>query len=107
MAQMDQSSIDTFVAEAEAGIPDAQYSLGLLYSTGHDAPLDYISAHKWLNIAGMKGNMDARRLLRGISSWLTSNPGATLAPATIPPPALLIYPRSTGSITKRLQDEAK
>lgn len=67
MAQMDQSSFDTFVTEAEAGIADAQYSLGLLYSTGHDAPLDYVSAHKWLNIAGMQGNADARRLRREIA----------------------------------------
>jgi len=67
MAQMDQTSFDTFVAEAEAGIPDSQYSLGLLYSTGHDAPLDYVSAHKWLNIASIKGNADARRLRREIA----------------------------------------
>ena len=67
MAQMDQSSFDTFMAKAEAGIPDAQYSLGLLYSTGHDAPLDYVAAHKWLNIAAIQGNPDARRLRKEIA----------------------------------------
>ncbi len=47
---------------AENGQPTAQYQLGLLYSTGRGVPLDYISAHKWLNLAASKGDEEARRL---------------------------------------------
>jgi TPR repeat protein len=62
MARMVETSFDTVLEQAEAGIADAQYSLGLLFSTGHEAPLDYVSAHTWLNIAAMHGNAEARRL---------------------------------------------
>src|SRR3546814_9427410 len=47
---------------ALAGRVDAQYELGLIYSTGHGASPDYVAAHMWLNIASAKGNAAARRL---------------------------------------------
>jgi hypothetical protein len=37
--------------------------LGLLFSTGQKgAPLDYVTAHKWLNLAALRGNGEAKRL---------------------------------------------
>ena len=48
---------------AEAGESVAQMQLGLLYSTGQKgAPLDYIEAHKWLNLAALRDNNEAKRL---------------------------------------------
>lgn len=47
---------------AVAGGVDAQYELGLMYSTGHGASPDYVAAHMWLNIASARGNAAARRL---------------------------------------------
>ena len=70
MSELAQSSLEAVTTEAELGKVDSQYSLGLLYSTGHDAPLDYISAHKWLNIASLKGNSAARRLRREIADYM-------------------------------------
>lgn len=35
------------------------YRLGLSYSTGQGAPLDYVEAHKWFNLAAMMGNDEA------------------------------------------------
>ena len=62
MARRHQS-IDQFNSAAEAGTPDAQLRLGLIYSTGSgQMPLDYILAHKWLNIAARSGNDEARAL---------------------------------------------
>jgi hypothetical protein len=57
-----KSEISKFEQAALAGGVDAQYELGLLYSTGHGAPADYVAAHMWLNIASAKGNTAARRL---------------------------------------------
>jgi TPR repeat protein len=51
-----------FERAAVAGRVDAQYELGLLYSTGRGAAPDYVAAHMWLNIASAKGNAAARRL---------------------------------------------
>ena len=48
---------------AEAGENVAQFQLGLLYSTGQKgAPLDYVAAHKWLNLSALRGNDEAKRL---------------------------------------------
>jgi uncharacterized protein len=45
------------------GIPDAQkfFQLGLMYSTGETVPPDMIAAHKWFNIAAMRGLGEAAR----------------------------------------------
>ncbi len=43
------------VAKAETGAPDALYDLGLLYSTGQGVQRDYIQAHKWFNLAAIRG----------------------------------------------------
>lgn len=40
---------------AEQGRADALYDLGLLYSTGQGVQQDYIAAHKWFNLAAMRG----------------------------------------------------
>ena len=51
------------VAAAEAGESVAQLQLGLLFSTGQKgAPLDYVTAHKWLNLAALRGSDEAKRL---------------------------------------------
>ena len=48
------------VTEANRGAAQAQYDLGLMYSTGNGAPQDYIVAHKWFNLAAMQGMAGAR-----------------------------------------------
>lgn len=35
--------------------------LGLIYSTGETVPADMVTAHKWFNIAGMRGSREAIR----------------------------------------------
>jgi uncharacterized protein len=52
-----------YESAASAGGVEAQYELGLLYSTGgQGAPTDYVMAHMWLNIASARGSAAARRL---------------------------------------------
>jgi len=41
---------------------DAFFDLGMLYSTGRSVPTDLVAAHKWFNIAAVRGNRDAIRL---------------------------------------------
>ena len=43
------------------GTPDALFELGLMYCAGRDVELDLVSAHKWFNLAAMRGNEDAKR----------------------------------------------
>jgi len=61
MARMDVSSRETVEFAAQGGQPDALFELGLSCSTGRDGTVDLIQAHKWFNIAAMRGNDDAKR----------------------------------------------
>ncbi len=56
------------------GIPDAQkfFRLGLMYSTGETVPTDMVAAHKWFNIAGMRGSSEAVRRRCEIAEEMSS-----------------------------------
>jgi uncharacterized protein len=46
---------------------DMFFRLGMMYSTGAEVETDYVSAHKWFNLAAMHGNTEAARLRREIA----------------------------------------
>jgi len=50
---------------------DMLFELGMMYSVGRDAAVDLISAHKWFNLAAMRGNTEAIRLRREIASQMS------------------------------------
>jgi TPR repeat protein len=50
---------------------DMLFELGMMYSVGRDMPVDLISAHKWFNLAAMKGNIDAIRLRREVANQMS------------------------------------
>lgn len=41
---------------------DILCDMGLMYATGRDCPIDMVAAHKWLNIAAIKGSERAAAL---------------------------------------------
>lgn len=50
---------------------DMLFELGMMYSIGRDAPVDLVAAHKWFNLAAMKGNSEAARLRREIANQMS------------------------------------
>jgi len=50
---------------------DMFFRLGMMYSTGAEVPTDYVSAHKWFNLAAMRGNAEAIRLRREVAMEMT------------------------------------
>lgn len=62
--------------EASAS-PDVLFDLGMLYSSGRTGCVDLIAAHKWFNLAALKGRVDAIALRREISEQMTSDEIAT------------------------------
>ena len=57
------------VASADAPVSaDEMFELGMLHSSGREAPADLVTAHKWFNLAAMKGNAEAVRLRREIAA---------------------------------------
>jgi TPR repeat protein len=73
MGQTDQGYIGNRVIAAELGEPDALYDLGLFYSTGQGVEQNFVEAHKWFNLAAMRGvrraQVDRRELARDMSSF--------------------------------------
>ncbi len=91
--------LDSSAAPLGAGpaAGDMFFELGMMYSVGREVPVDLIAAHKWFNLAAMKGNAEAIRLRREIASqmsdrdiavaqraardWLQQHRDAALTPA--------------------------
>ena len=59
MARMNLNVVEQAELAAQSGAPDALFELGLLYSTGRDVEADLVAAHKWFNLAAMRGNKAA------------------------------------------------
>jgi hypothetical protein len=71
MARADAFTIDMTGNGVAAGGPDAFYELGLMYATGRQVALDLIEAHKWFNLAALRGNSEAKRYRAEIASELS------------------------------------
>ena len=60
---------------ADQGNVHAQYLLGLLYDRGQGVPLNYVEAHKWLNLAAARAGSGDRdyfvRIRNAVASKLT------------------------------------
>ena len=71
------------------------FGLGMIYSAGAGVAIDLVQAHKWFNIAAMRGHRDAAQLRREIAEqmsdaeigsaqraardWLKANPQTSAA----------------------------
>lgn len=49
---------------------DTFFELGMMYSIGRSVPIDYVVAHKWFNLAAMRGNEHAVRLRQEIAAQM-------------------------------------
>ena len=50
---------------------EALFELGLMYATGRSVETNLVSAHKWFNLAAMRGNGEAIRLRREIAEQMS------------------------------------
>ena len=62
-----------FSAEAVVGASgaDALFQLGLMYCTGRDVEVNLVEAHKWFNLAALRGNESAKEYRLEISREIT------------------------------------
>ncbi|MGN6551827.1 MAG: sel1 repeat family protein [Pararhizobium sp.] len=51
--------------------------MGLRYAIGRDGPVDLVAAHKWLNIAAVKGSDRAAELRSDVAAMMTKMQLAT------------------------------
>ena len=73
MACVDIDALTQFENDARQGRADALYNLGLAYSTGQGVDVDFVAAHKWFNLAAMKGVEVAKNWRAQISREMNSN----------------------------------
>jgi len=57
---IDVDCLAEFEREARTGRAEALYNLGLAYSTGQGVSQDYVAAHKWFNLAALRGVDEAK-----------------------------------------------
>jgi TPR repeat protein len=71
MARLDFAARDLVEIAPQGGGADALYQLGLMYCSGREVEVDLVAAHKWFNLAAMRGNEDAKRNRVELSSEMT------------------------------------
>jgi uncharacterized protein len=56
----------------EAGASgDVLFDLGMLYASGRSGFMDLVAAHKWFNLAALKGRVDAITLRREVAEMMS------------------------------------
>ena len=65
--------IESRLAEAARGDPEALYELGVAYSTGTNGiEVDLIEAHKWFNLAALNGSSRGQECRAEIAEEMTA-----------------------------------
>jgi TPR repeat protein len=71
MARIEYAASDLVDAAMVGGGADALFQLGLMYSSGREVELDLVAAHKWFNLAALRGNEEAKAYRVEISNELS------------------------------------
>ena len=71
MARVDLSDVERVEMAAQSGAVEALFELGMMYSTGKDVDADLITAHKWFNLAALRGNEAAKEYRMELSREMT------------------------------------
>ncbi len=88
MARFEMNTAETGSMGAGAQA-DILFNMGLMYATGRDCDADMVAAHKWFNIAAIKGSdraaemraelaasmskMEIAAALRAAREWMTTH----------------------------------
>ena len=70
---MFQGHIDQDMAMpvAETAIPDVLFERGLYWASGRSGVVNLVAAHKWFNLAALKGRADAISLRREVAELMS------------------------------------
>ena len=67
MPELTAAGIGAGLGEGGPITADTMFELGMMYASGREVPVDLITAHKWFNVAAMKGHAEAAQLRREIA----------------------------------------
>ena len=66
------AAVEEFVAPGRDASGEDLYRAGLACSTGQGAPLCYVQAHKWFNLAALAGVAEAKTYRKELAELMTS-----------------------------------
>ncbi|MCO5131296.1 MAG: hypothetical protein M9932_12100 [Xanthobacteraceae bacterium] len=55
----------------DAAIPDTLFERGLYWASGRGGLVDLVAAHKWFNLAALKGRTDAVQMRREVAEMMS------------------------------------
>jgi TPR repeat protein len=68
-----QFNIETSAPVEAAANADVLFELAMLYASGRDGQVDLVAAHKWFNLAALKGRVDALQFRREVAESMSDD----------------------------------
>jgi uncharacterized protein len=63
--------MDTATAVESSAIPDVLFERGMYWASGRSGVVNLVAAHKWFNLAALKGRTDALPLRREVAELMS------------------------------------
>jgi hypothetical protein len=63
--------LDSAIPVTATAIPDVLFERGLYWASGRSGVVNLIAAHKWFNLAAVKGRSDAIQMRREVAELMT------------------------------------
>ena len=69
--------LDTAMSVQASAVPDVLFERGLYWASGRSGVVNLVAAHKWFNLAALKGRRDAIQLRREVAEMMSEPEIAT------------------------------
>jgi uncharacterized protein len=63
--------LDTAIPVEASAIPDVLFERGLYWASGRSGVVNLVAAHKWFNLAALKGRVDAIAQRREVAEMMS------------------------------------
>jgi hypothetical protein len=63
--------LDTAIPVEASAIPDVLFERGLYWASGRSGVVNLVAAHKWFNLAAVKGRADAIAMRREVAELMS------------------------------------
>jgi uncharacterized protein len=64
--------LDTAIPVEATAIPDVLFERGLYWASGRSGVVNLVAAHKWFNLAALKGRCDAIAMRREVAEMMSN-----------------------------------
>jgi uncharacterized protein len=64
-------NLDTATPAEACANGDVLFDLGMLHASGRSGVVDLVAAHKWFNLAALRGRVDAIKLRREVAELMS------------------------------------